>query len=56
VSGSAPVVFSINRKKLATLRLLAPITDGGVLLTGDFDSLPTERLLSDGAAIDLKFE
>jgi preprotein translocase subunit SecD len=50
------VVFSISQEKLATLRLLDPITGRGVLLTGDFDSAAVERLLSAGAAIDLKLE
>jgi hypothetical protein len=50
------IVVSVNQRRLATLRLLDPIVEGGILLTGDFDSFATEALFSPGAVLDLEIE
>jgi hypothetical protein len=50
------MIFFLNRKKIATLRLLDPIEDGNVLLTGDLDSTLVNRLFSGGAVIDVALE
>ncbi|MGO9544777.1 MAG: hypothetical protein ACLPPF_08285 [Rhodomicrobium sp.] len=54
-AGRRMIVF-VNHKKLATLRLLDPIKEGKVLLTGDLDRLAIDELLSGGATIDLALE
>jgi hypothetical protein len=50
------MIFFLNRKKLATLRLLDRIEDGNVLLTGDLDSEAVNQLFSGGAVMDVAFE
>ncbi len=50
------IVFFVNRRKLATLRLLDPLKEGSVLLTGDLDSLAIDELFSTRASIDLALE
>jgi hypothetical protein len=50
------MIVSVNQRRLATLRLLDPIVEGKILLTGDLDSLATEALFSAGAVLNLKIE
>jgi hypothetical protein len=50
------IVFIVNQRKLASLRLLDPIVDGRILLTGDLDAASREALFSAGATIDLELE
>jgi hypothetical protein len=50
------MVVSVNQRRLATLRLLDPIVEGKILLTGDFDRLASEALFSAGAVLNLEIE
>jgi preprotein translocase subunit SecD len=50
------MVVSVDQRRLATLRLLDPIVEGKILLTGNFDRLAREALLSTGAVLDLEIE
>ena len=50
------IVVSVNQRRLATLRLLDPIVEGRILLTGDFDGFATEALFSAGAVLNLEVE
>jgi len=50
------ITFIVNQRKLATLRLLDPLTDGNVLLTGPLDDLAVEALFARGALVDLEVE
>ncbi len=50
------IAFFVNQRKLATLRLLDPIKEGNILLTGVLDSVASEALFSAGAVIDIAFE
>ena len=49
------MIVSVNQRRLATLRLLDPIVEGKILLTGDFDRLAKEALFS-GAVLNLENE
>jgi hypothetical protein len=50
------IVVSVNQRRLATLRLLDPIVEGRILLTGDFDGFATEALFSPAAVLNLEIE
>jgi hypothetical protein len=50
------MVVSVNQRRLAALRLLDPIVEGKILLTGDFDRLAREALFSAGAVLNLEIE
>jgi hypothetical protein len=50
------MIFFLNRRKLATLRLLDPIKDGNVVLTGDLDRAAVDKLFSGSAVIDVELE
>lgn len=50
------MIVSVNHRKLATARLLDPIKEGKMMLTGGLDRLAIEALLSGGATIDLVLE
>jgi hypothetical protein len=50
------IVVFVNQRRLATLRLLDPIVEGKILLTGDLDKLAKEALFVAGAIVDLKIE
>jgi len=50
------IIVLVNQRMLAKLRVLDPIEDGNILLTGDFDSEVGEALSSGGAMLDLKIE
>jgi hypothetical protein len=45
--------FVVDQKKLVTLRLIDPLTDGNVLLTGHIDNA---GLISSGATVTVKLE
>jgi hypothetical protein len=45
--------FFVDQKKLAMLRLIDPLADGNVLLTGRIDNA---ALISSGASVTVKFE
>jgi hypothetical protein len=53
--GQRMTIF-VNQRKLATLRLLDPLVDGQVLVTGHLDSKAAEGLFSPGAVVDLEIE
>jgi hypothetical protein len=57
-SGAAAlrVTVSVNQSKLGTLRLLGPLVDGNLLVTGQLDSQAVERLFSPDALVDLEIE
>ena len=44
--------FVVDQKKLATLRVIDPLTDGNVLLTGQVDA----ALISPSATVSVKFK
>jgi hypothetical protein len=46
----------VDDRRLATLRLLDPIVDGNILLTGDLDKASSEMLFSPHAAVRLDLE
>jgi hypothetical protein len=50
------IVVSVNQRRLGTLRLLDPLVEGKILLTGDLDSLAREALFSAGAVLNLEIE
>jgi preprotein translocase subunit SecD len=45
--------FVVDQKRLVTLRLIDPLTDGNILLTGQMDNA---ALISSGATVTVKLE
>ncbi len=50
------IVVLVNQRRLATARLLAPIVNGDIVLTGDLDDLASEALFSAGAVLTMEIE
>ena len=48
------IVFIVNQRRLATLRVLDPLADGNVLLTGQLDPVAVESLFLGGAVVNLE--
>jgi hypothetical protein len=46
----------VNGQRLATLRLLDPLTDGRILLSGELDHEAADTLFAPGASVDLFVE
>jgi hypothetical protein len=45
--------LNVNGRKLGTLRLLDPLTDGQILLSGDLDHEAVDALFAPDASVDL---
>jgi hypothetical protein len=50
------IIVEVNHRALSKLRVLDPIADGNILLTGDLDSEASEALFSRGATVNLKVQ